>query len=268
MAGGDDPARPVREGGARLVRGLTVAGVSLLLAACGSGSGARPVPTFPPSYDWALVADVRGDGPDAQVYRAVRTGCDTGQQALDAQWDRLTSPREVVLFAAAIQMCKGDPAGGLARFQQASTYGWNGLGPDRNSARCAVYTALTVTLNRVAPAVVSCPGGQSPAFLRSPSGVTDNPLTPENEAAPPPVAPATTSSSPPTTTSTPRPTTTTRPRTTTTIPSPTTTPKPRTTTKPVPTTTTTTTRSRTTTTSPDAGTTSGSTTTDEDQAGG
>ncbi|WP_156067496.1 hypothetical protein [Pseudonocardia halophobica] len=227
-------------------------GAALLLAACGGRSEApQPLPTFAPSYDWALVADVIGDDPDAQVYRAVRTGCDPGQQALNSRWDQLTGPREVLLFAAAIQMCRGDQAGALASYQKASTYGWNGLGPDRMSGRCAVYTALTVTLNRVTPAVVSCPAGLSPAFVRSASGVADNPLTPEDEAAPPvvpPAVPPNSSSRPPTTTakarSTPTTTattpstttstraeraplaTTTKPRPTTAAPAPTTRPKP------------------------------------------
>jgi hypothetical protein len=244
MAGEDArrTARSVRRDGARLLAALA-AGLVLLPVGCSSDSGARPLPTFAPSYNWALVADISGDGPDAEVYRALRTGCDAGQQTLESRWDRLTGPREVVLFSAAIQMCRGDQAGALARFQQASTFGWNGLGPDRNSPRCSVYTALNVTLNRVQPAAVSCPAGQSPVFVRSASGVTDNPLTPENEAAPPappPVVPPTSSSRPPTTTAKPRPTTTTLAKTTTAAPTTTIRPKPRTTTaKPAPTTTTT-----------------------------
>ncbi|MEU7811096.1 hypothetical protein [Pseudonocardia sp. NPDC049154] len=239
MAGEDArPARSARRDGARVLAALA-AGIVFLPVGCSSGSGARPLPTFAPSHEWALVADISGDGPDAEVYRAVRTGCDAGQAALNSRWDRLTGPREVLLFASAIQMCRGDEAGALGNFQKASTYGWNGLGPDRRALRCAVYTALTVTLNRVEPAVVSCPGGASPAFVRSPSGVADNPLTPENEAAPPappPVVPPTSSSRPPTRTTTtkPRPTTTTV-RTTTAKPAPaptrTTTPKPRTATR-------------------------------------
>ncbi|MEU7816198.1 hypothetical protein [Pseudonocardia sp. NPDC049154] len=224
--------------------------MALLLTACGGRAEVpQPLPTFEPSYDWALVADVTGDDPDAQVYRALRTGCDAGQQALNSTWDRLTGPREVLLFTAAVQMCRGDQAGALGSFQKASTYGWNGLGPDRNSARCAVYTALTVTLNQVAPAAVSCPAGMSPGFTKSASGVVDNPLTPENEAAPPappPVIPPTSSSRPPGTTTKPElaPTTTKPTPAPTTKPTPappTTKPEPALTTtkpKPAPTTTT------------------------------
>lgn len=235
------PTRPAREDGPWLARVLAFAGVALLLTACGGHAEVpQPLPTFEPSYDWALVADVTGDDPDAQVYRALRSGCDAGQQALNSSWDRLTGPREVLLFTAAVQMCRGDQAGALASFQKASTYGWNGLGPDRSSARCAVYTALTVTLNQVAPAVVSCPAGLSPGFTRSASGVADNPLTPENEAAPPvipPAAPPSSSPRSPTTTPNPRSTTTrprtgspvattTKPKPTTVAPAPTTRPKP------------------------------------------
>ncbi|GAA4673748.1 hypothetical protein GCM10023215_01570 [Pseudonocardia yuanmonensis] len=274
MAGEDArrTARSVRRDGSRLLAVLA-AGVVLLPAGCAAGGGTRPLPTFPPSHDWALVADISGDGPDAEVYRALRTGCDAGQKALESRWDRLTSPREVLLFASAIQMCRGDQSGALAHFQKASTFGWNGLGPDRRLPRCAVFTALNVTLNRVEPAAVSCPGGASPVFVRSAAGVTDNPLTPENEAAPPappPAAPATSSSRPPTRTTTattkPKPTTTTRPRPTTVAPAPTPTtpttrPKPRTTTRPT-TTTPRPTTSRTTTTTT-TGSTSSSTSQDD-----
>ncbi|WP_433503824.1 hypothetical protein ACQP04_29650 [Pseudonocardia halophobica] len=248
------PARPARRDGSRLAHVLTTAGVVIVLAGCGSTSERVPtLPTFPPSYDWSLVADVRGEDPDAQVYRALRTGCDAGQQVLDSRWDQLTGPREVLLFTAAIQMCRGDQAGALASYQEASTYGWNGLGPDRMSARCAVYTALTVTLNRVIPAAVSCPAGLSPGFTRSASGVADNPLTPDNEAAPPvipPAAPPSSSSRSPTTTANPRSTTTrtrselpvatTKPKPTTVAPAPTTRPKPPPTQQPAKPTTTTT----------------------------
>lgn len=166
--------------------GALLLAAAVVLAGCGSATAAPPPDaslSVSTSHPWVLEDDLVGDSPDVRQYRAILTGCDAGQQTLDAHWSELTGPREVLDFAAAIDMCRGDQAAATTLYRTArDTYGPDGLGPDPRTARCSVHRALAVSLDLADPAAVPCPGGASPSFRRSVCGVPDNPLTTADEA--------------------------------------------------------------------------------------
>ena len=176
----------------------------LVLVSCGGtgndGGSIAPTPEEV-SYDWALPAiDTGADGVDGEIYQALQKGCDDGDRVLTQKWQQSSSPRNVLLFAAGVQACRGDMNGARTLYGQAQEqYGWTGLGPTQDSARCDVYKSVASVLEKAPRDSFPCLDGTNPEFKRSPDGVPDDPLTPVDEsaavvtstAAPPPPPPAT-----------------------------------------------------------------------------
>ncbi|MFJ6673617.1 hypothetical protein ACIQMJ_21115 [Actinosynnema sp. NPDC091369] len=117
-------------------------------------------------YGWFLP-----EGPDSpsfpedDVYRTLRTGdCDGAQSTLDAEWRSMTSPRNVLLYQAAVHLCRGGESAGRAVSERASRYGWEvDRGADGSGeVDCATYQAVRSYLEQRAPDTVTCVEGRPP----------------------------------------------------------------------------------------------------------
>lgn len=78
----------------------------------GNGNGGTNV-----EYEWGLPpSDTSVTGNDGPAYAALQRSCQEGQDYLDSLADQesygFRSPRNVVLYAAALRICFGDLAGG------------------------------------------------------------------------------------------------------------------------------------------------------------
>jgi hypothetical protein len=119
-------------------------------------------------YGWFLP-----EGPDSpsfpedDVYAPLKSrACAEAQTTLDNEWRSMTTPRNVVLYQAAVHLCAGEPADGRAMFGRASRYGWamnhgsDGTGP----VDCAVYRAVRSVLEQQAPETFACTEGRPPKW--------------------------------------------------------------------------------------------------------
>jgi hypothetical protein len=205
-------------GNIRLLRALVVG--ALLLVACGSDTAdssdppstistatnppsseptttqtAEPTSTVPPEpttteeedYDWGLPS-----GPDSPagpvrehpIYMSLVNGaCGDAQADLDRWWDQMHSPRGVLLYQAAIDLCTGDLDSGRRLLEQATnTYGWLGLSYaiDGFMYDCEVFRSVQSVLEQQDRMGFECPEGVAPEW---PDGLEDDPRTPEDESA-------------------------------------------------------------------------------------
>jgi hypothetical protein len=155
------------------------------LAACATAEPAAGPTPIPAGFSWALPAeDTASDGVDGEIYQALRRSCDEGDTMLAAEWQHSSSPRNVLLFAAGAQACRGATAQARTLYQRAKDeYGWSGLGPAQSNARCDVYKSVASVVENAPRDRFPCPDGASPTFTQSPDGVMDNPLTAVDESA-------------------------------------------------------------------------------------
>jgi hypothetical protein len=128
-------------------------------------------------YDWGLpTSDTSVTGNDGPAYNSLRRGCDEGAAYLREAWFGFRSPRNVLLFAAGVDLCRGDRQGGARYFEAARTrYGLDGLQPE-GRAECDVYKSVRSVLEQQPRDAFPCPGGTPPPYRRGPGG-EDNPLT-------------------------------------------------------------------------------------------
>ena len=171
--------------GWRLVRGaVSVALCGLLAESCGEKpDGGTPPPT-PVAQEWTLpTIDTAADGADGEIYQALQKSCDDGDTMLTAKWQQSSSPRNVLLFAAGVQACRGAIAPARTLYMRAKDeYGWSGLGPAQSDARCDVYKSVASVVENAPRDRFPCPDGASPAFRRAPDGTLDDPRTPGGES--------------------------------------------------------------------------------------
>lgn len=180
----------------------------------GSGGGAQPV-----SYTWGLPTTNTGvSGNDGPAYGALQRSCDEGQAYLDdsaAEGYGFRSPRNVVLFVAAIAVCRGNfDTARIYATHAIDEYGLTGLynpeilppcdpaicNPD-SAPECEVYRSVMSVLDQAPRENYNCPGGTPPDYRArtDANGITwvDDPVTLDvdesDQADVPP------SSSPPTT---------------------------------------------------------------------
>lgn len=188
------------------VRNVSCLACGLVVMSCGqpgsSGGNSSPTP-IEVSYGWTLPAiDTTADGVDGEIYRALQKSCDEGDTALAAQWQQSSSPRNVLLFAAGVQACRGQMPQARTLYMRAKDeYGWSGLGPAQDAPRCDVYKSVASVVEKAPRDSFPCLDGTSPDFARSAAGVVDDPMTPADESAVAPVA-TTTAPSPPASTAT------------------------------------------------------------------
>ncbi|MDI6099611.1 hypothetical protein QLQ12_13490 [Actinoplanes sp. NEAU-A12] len=95
-------------------------------------------------------------------------------------WSLLSSPRDVLLFQAAIYFCRGDVAAGRKMFRRADRHSgeWAGLAGDPYA--CDVYKTAASVVHQRPRRDFSCPGGTAPAW----GDPQKNPLNPAGTGNP------------------------------------------------------------------------------------
>lgn len=134
--------------------------------------------TEPEPFGWGLPpTDTSPSGNAGPMYATLQRGCEEGADFLHSAWEGFGSPRDVVLFAAAVELCRGNLEAGRRWYAHtAATYGMSGLLPE-GQARCDVYKSIRSVLDQQPRAAFPCPGGAPPEGYRSGPGGLDNPLT-------------------------------------------------------------------------------------------
>ena len=138
-----------------------------------------PKPTKKPAvrYDWGLpTSDTSVTGNEGPAYNDLSRSCDEGDAFVQSAWENFNSPRNVLLFAAGVGLCRGDRQAGARYFDAARTlYGLDGLQPE-GKAECDVYKSVRSVLEQQPREAFPCPGGLAPQYRIGPGG-KDNPLT-------------------------------------------------------------------------------------------
>ena len=131
-------------------------------------------------YAWGLPAsDTSISGNDGPAYASLRRSCDEGQQYLEVVAENgygFRSPRNVVLFAAGIEVCRGNYEVGRHYYDHAAAvYGLAGLAPE-GRAECDLYKSVRSVLEQRPREEFPCPDGAAPEYRSGPGGI-DDPLT-------------------------------------------------------------------------------------------
>ena len=147
----------------------------------------------PVVYTWGLPSNDSSVGAEhpfdeRPAYDALRQSCLKGAEFLSSYRrgnHRFESPRNVLLFAAGIQLCQGHRAAAAELFEPARALGSAGLAPQA-WVFCVLYRVVGSVLEQRPPERFTCAGGAAPPF-KSGSGGTDDPLTlSEDESLPKP----------------------------------------------------------------------------------
>ena len=130
---------------------------------------------------------------DDLAYRRLISSCEEGRGYVydAANYRGYASPRNLVLFAAGVELCEGDLDTGRALADGAiAAYGTSGLGDPGNPPACNLHRAIRSLLDQVHPDSVACPDGPQPPYRRGDGTdanglpLVDNPLTPADESLP------------------------------------------------------------------------------------
>jgi hypothetical protein len=118
-------------------------------------------------YTWGLpVGDTSVSLNEAIVYIPLQKGnCGEAQARLDDEplWKGFRSPRNVLLFQAAIHLCSGRVAAARPLFQRAEAdYGWGGLAP--GGIVCETYLASASVIRQQPKSAFTCVGGEPPPW--------------------------------------------------------------------------------------------------------
>jgi hypothetical protein len=137
-------------------------------------------------YKWGLPPDPGLPGPgtaEGDLYPKL-AGCADVRDEVRSRWSEFASPRDVLLYMAAAQLCAGDAGAAGGYFGRATALGSDGLGADHPEA-CNVYRSAGSVLTQRPPDSFSCGGGDGPAWKENEeTGDRDNPLTDDDESAP------------------------------------------------------------------------------------
>ena len=148
----------------------------------GGGSGGLGLPDGPSGP---------GEDRNRDVYFALREGkCAYAADSLDRHWGKMRSPRDVLIFQAAIELCRGDRTQASTWLSASTDMGLDGLAvpvPTRNNRGdrvafawyCEVYRSVRSVLEGQSRDAFACPEGVPPAW---PPGEQDDPRTPEDES--------------------------------------------------------------------------------------
>ncbi|MGH3712291.1 MAG: hypothetical protein ACRDT4_02345 [Micromonosporaceae bacterium] len=184
----------------------------LLLAGCGSGAVEGPVdpettPVTSPDeptddadeYDFSLPKGDRSVSlNEAIAYDDLYQGkCDQVQTFLDGDpeppysspaWVGFISPRNVLLWQAGIELCRGDRDAARPWFDRAEQrYGWSGTGEFH---ACELYQAAGSVLRQRPKSDFVCQDGQAPPWPADGPYGRDDPRTELDEGNASPSAPA------------------------------------------------------------------------------
>ncbi|SHG55823.1 hypothetical protein [Streptoalloteichus hindustanus] len=167
-----------------LVLGLVLGSV-VLLAGCdvvGTPTGQGLALPSPPPRSPNLPRPTR----EREVYEALRTGDPArAQEVLDRDWQDMTSPRNVVLYQAAIAVASGDGARAKAEIQKVRQHYSLGTGNATGVLDCNILRALAERLSDKSldcqadpPPPWPAGGRQDPRAAAVPSGPTARPTSP------------------------------------------------------------------------------------------
>jgi hypothetical protein len=132
-----------------------------------------------------------GEDRDRDIYTALREGrCDHAAENLNRHWDDVRSPRDVLLYQAAIELCQENKAGAREWLKATTELGLEGLAVpvatrDKDGAHilfayyCEVYRTIRSVLEGRPREEFPCPSGDPPAW---PDGQRDDPRTPTDES--------------------------------------------------------------------------------------
>lgn len=146
-----------------------------------------------PVYEWSLPKSDTSVGGnygefhpfgEGGAYATLREGCSGGERILNSRsylslnvaLDRFENPRNVLLYAAAVQLCQGDREAATKFFEQAQIQGFEGLAP-QTWCFCDLYKQIRSVLEQRPPGDFTCAGGTAPQFKVGENGVVDDPLT-------------------------------------------------------------------------------------------
>ena len=208
-----------------ITRATLAAALGVGVAACGSGAFTPPTgdtttttrgtgtggdTTTGTRYGWFLpVGPSSNSTNEGILYQrlAEQKDCAAAQEGLERFRYGLLTPRNVLLYQAAIDLCRGDEPRARAVYGRIARFGWNlEFGNSTYQVDCATYQAVRSVLDQRAPDSFACARGTPPAW---PDGPKDDPRTDVDEAT---TTRATTTT--PTTTRTTAPTTPVTTRTT------------------------------------------------------
>jgi hypothetical protein len=91
--------------------------------------------------------------------------CAAAQAELDRRWDDLRTPRNVLLYQAAIDFCRGDAELGRFWFETAEdSYGWAGVDfpVDEFRYECEIFRSVRSYLEGGDRTAFACEGGDYP----------------------------------------------------------------------------------------------------------
>lgn len=132
-------------------------------------------------YGWTLP-----EGPSSPetreneiYYLLVAKACDTAQVALDESWNVLSSPRNALLYQAAIDLCEGRTTGARTMFAKAAAVGLQVHPGGVRTAKvdCATIRAVRSVVDQVAPESVRCTAGNVPQWPVDEPSERDDPRT-------------------------------------------------------------------------------------------
>lgn len=138
----------------------------------------------PVVYEWGLPSSDTSVGEEHQgaedsAYRALQLSCSDAAAFLDSTFGPeygFESPRNVLLFAAGVQLCEGNRDEAAVFFEHAQALGIEGLTPDTWSF-CVLYKVVRSVLEQQPPEDFQCAGGTAPPFTVGDNELTDDPLT-------------------------------------------------------------------------------------------
>jgi hypothetical protein len=145
-----------------------------------SGDGGGAGTDADDGYGWDLpFGDQTVSINEDVLYRIIDRGaCDDAQAYLDEQWSTLRHPRAVLLYQAAIDLCRGDVGSARQTFGRAeSAYGWAGVA--RPYLDCNVYQTAKSVFEQQPPSGFACPEGDAPPWpVDDPAARVDPRLAP------------------------------------------------------------------------------------------
>jgi hypothetical protein len=148
-----------------------------------------PVPAPKTRYGWNPPTGPRTTSTNEDsFYGTLQTGgCSRTQSLLDEHWRSFVSPRNVVLYQAAIHLCLGQELPGRQVFERARMFGFAMMGSD--TADCFVYRAVRSVLDQVAVDAVGCQVGTPPRWPTWQPDEKDDPRTDLVEGTASPTSP-------------------------------------------------------------------------------
>ncbi|MGH3737075.1 MAG: hypothetical protein ACRDT6_15895 [Micromonosporaceae bacterium] len=180
---------------------VTLALAGVLLAGCGSGaveepdddprttpartSAGTPEQTTeePEEYDFSLPKGDRSVSlNEAIAYDDLHQGkCDEAQRFMDGEgtasspaWRGFISPRNVLLWQAGIELCRGDTDAARPWYERAEGYGWVGLGEFH---ACELYRAAGSAIRQRPKTDFTCQRGEAPPWPGDDPSVRVDPRT-------------------------------------------------------------------------------------------